>query len=143
MIDPTLVIRKINLISQDLDELLAISRKDLTEYLSSQMDEVLAERYLERMIGRIIDINYHLITETGHPPPADYYQSFTQLGKLGILPSAFAKQMAAFAGLRNRLVHEYDDIDPRKLYEGMQAAVRNIPQYLTLVHQYLQRLPAP
>ena len=142
MIDPTLVIRKINLISQDLDELLPISRKDLNEYLSSRVDEVLAERYLERMIGRMIDINYHLITETGHPPPADYYQSFTQLGKLGILPPAFARQIAACAGLRNRIVHEYDEIEPRKLHEGLQAAVRDIPQYLAHIHQYLQRLPA-
>ncbi len=142
MIDPTLVVRKINLVSQDLDELLPISRKGLDEYLSSRIDEILAERYLERMIGRLIDINYHLITETGHPPPADYYQSFTQLGKLGILPPAFAQQIATCAGLRNRIVHEYDEIDPRKLYEGLQAAVRDIPQYLTHIHQYLQRLPA-
>lgn len=142
MIDPTLVVRKINLISQDLDELLPISRKDLSDYLSSRMDEILAERYLERMIGRMIDINYHLITETGHPPPADYYQSFTQLGTLGILPPAFTQQIAACAGLRNRIVHEYDEIEPRKVYEGLQAAVRDIPQYLAYFHQYLQHLPA-
>jgi hypothetical protein len=43
MIDPTLVVRKINLISQDLDELLPISRKDLNEYLSTRIDEILAE----------------------------------------------------------------------------------------------------
>jgi uncharacterized protein YutE (UPF0331/DUF86 family) len=142
MIDPTLVVRKINLISQDLDELLPISRKDLNEYLSTRIDEILAERYLERMIGRMIDINYHLITETGHPPPPDYYQSFTQLGKLGILPPAFAQQIAACAGLRNRIVHEYDEIEPRKLYDGLQVVVGNTPQYLGYIQHYLQHLPA-
>jgi len=141
MIDTILVVRKINLISQDLDELLPISRKDLNEYLSSRIDEILAERYLERMIGRMIDINYHLITESGHPPPADYFQSFAQLGKLGILPPALAQQIAACAGLRNRIVHEYDEIEPRRVYEGLQAAVRDIPQYLAHIHQYLQRPP--
>jgi uncharacterized protein YutE (UPF0331/DUF86 family) len=141
MIDPTLVVRKINLISQDLDELLPISRKDLNEYLSTRIDEILAERYLERMIGRMIDINYHLITETGHPPPPDYYQSFTQLGKLGILPPAFAQQIAACAGLRNRIVHEYDEIEPRKLYDGLQVVVGNTPQYLGYIQHYLQHLP--
>jgi hypothetical protein len=29
------------------------------------------------MIGRMIDINYHLITEAGHAPPRDYDESFT------------------------------------------------------------------
>lgn len=141
MIDPTLVIRKINLISEDLNELLSLSRKSLEEYLASRVDEVLAERYLERAIGRMIDINYHLITESGHSPPSDYDQSFIELGKLGILPAALALQIAGCAGLRNRIVHEYDEIDPRKVYEGLQAAVQDIPQHLAHVHQYIERPP--
>lgn len=142
MIDPTLVIRKINLISDDLNELVSLSRKSLDEYLKSRVDEILTERYLERVIGRMIDINYHLITESGHPPPVDYFQSFTQLARLNILPPALAYQLAPCAGLRNRIVHEYDEIDPRKVYEGLQAAVREIPQYLAHIHEYLQRLSA-
>ena len=138
MIDPTLVIRKINLISQDLDELLRIARKGLDDFLSNRVDRVLAERYLERMIGRMIDINYHLITETGYPPPADYFQSFTQLGTLAILPADFARQIASCAGLRNRIVHEYDEVDPARLHEGLTAAAQDVPQYLRFVHQYLQ-----
>jgi uncharacterized protein YutE (UPF0331/DUF86 family) len=85
MIDATLIVRKINLISQDFKEIVALSQKSLQDFLASRVDEVLAERYLERMIGRMIDINYHLITESGPPPPADYYQSFLQLERLGIL----------------------------------------------------------
>ena len=102
------------------------------------MDRVLAERYLERMIGRMIDINYHLITETGYPPPADYFQSFTQLGTLAILPADFARQIASCAGLQNRIVHEYDEVDPARLHEGLTAAAQDVPQYLRFVHKYLQ-----
>lgn len=142
MIDPDLVIRKITLITGDLTALAPIARKNLDEYLANATDEVLAERYLERIIGRMIDINYHLITEAGHPPPRDYYESFTQLAKLRILPPAFASQIAACAGLRNRIVHEYDEIDPRRVYEGLQAAVRDIPEYLRHVHQHLQQFPS-
>ncbi len=142
MIDPTLVIRKMNLIAQDLNELHPLARKDLSDSLASKVDEVLAERYLERMIGRMIDVNYHLITESGDPPPKDYYEFFIQLARLNFLPPEFARQVAACAGLRNRLVHEYDEIDPTRVYEGLQAAVRDIPQYLAHIHERLQRLPA-
>jgi uncharacterized protein YutE (UPF0331/DUF86 family) len=142
MIDPRLVTRKINLIAQDLIELQPLVRKGLSDYLASKVDEILAERYLERIIGRMIDINYHLITEAGHPPPKDYYESFIELGRLNVLPADLARQVAACAGLRNRLVHEYNEIDPAKVYEGLQAAVRDIPQYLAHIHQYLQGLPA-
>ena len=142
MIDPTLVTRKMNLIAQDLNELQPLARKGLGDYLASKVDEILAERYLERIIGRMIDINYHLITEAGHPPPKDYYESFIQRGPLNVLPAEFTREVAACAGLRNRLVHEYNEIDPARVYEGLQAAVRDIPQYLAHVQQYLQELPA-
>ena len=129
------------LIVDDLRAATPIAQKALDAYLTSPTDEVVAERYLERMIGRMIDVNYHLITDAGHAPPHDYFDSFTQLGKLRILPAAFALQIAMCAGLRNRLVHEYDEIDPRRVHEGLLAAVRDIPEYLRLVHDYVERAP--
>jgi uncharacterized protein YutE (UPF0331/DUF86 family) len=88
----------------------------------------------------MIDINYHLITESGSPPPPDYYQSFLQLERLGILPHDLAQTIAACAGLRNRIVHEYDEIDPARIHEALHTAARDVPQYLTHVHSYIERL---
>ena len=141
MVDRDLVTRKIALIVDDLRAVTPIAQKPVDDYLASATDEIVTERYLERMIGRMIDINYHLVTEAGHPPPRDYYESFTQLAKLRILSPAFASQIAACAGLRNRLVHEYDAIDPRRVYEGLQAAVRDIPEYLRRVHEHVASTP--
>lgn len=129
MIDSELVTRKIALKSRD-------------EYLGSARDQLAAERPIERIIGRMIDINYHLITETGHPPPSDYYESFVRLGTLQVLPPGFARRIAACAGLRNRLVHEYDEVDPAKVYEAVPAAAADIPEYLRRVHQYVEKTSA-
>lgn len=139
MIDPELVIRKMVLIAADLKALAPFADRPLEQYLVDATDEVLVERYLERIIGRMIDINYHLVTEAGEPPPRDYFASFTQLARLGVLPPAFATRIAACAGLRNRLVHEYEEIDPERVYAGMQAAVRDVPEYLRSVDAYLSR----
>jgi len=139
MIDPELVTRKMVLITADLRALEPLARHPLDDYIANPTDEVLVERYLERIIGRMIDINYHLITEAGHPPPRDYFDSFTQLARIGVVPPAFATQIAASAGLRNRLVHEYDEIDPERVYAGLQAAVRDVPDYLRHVEQYLKK----
>jgi hypothetical protein len=32
-------------------------------YEQNRIDQAVAERHLERMIGRMIDVNYHLLTE--------------------------------------------------------------------------------
>ncbi len=69
MIDQELVTRKLVLITSDLRELGLIAQTPLADYLASPTHELVVERYLERVIGRMIDINYHLITEGGHAPP--------------------------------------------------------------------------
>ena len=142
MIDPELVTRKMVLIVQDLSALEPIARKALADYLASPIDEVVVERFLERIIGRMIDVNYHLIVETGHPPPPDYYQSFLQLAQLGVLDHEFATRIAGCAGLRNRIVHEYNELDPRKVYEALPAALQDIPVYLQRVRDHLGRGPS-
>lgn len=139
MIDRELVTRKMLLIARDLTALEPIARKDLASYLASDVDELLVERYLERTVGRMIDVNYHLVTEAGHPPPADYYASFLQLAQLGVVDHEFATRLAACAGLRNRIIHEYDELDPRRVHEALQAAMRDIPAYLRQVDGYLAR----
>ena len=139
MIDPELVTRKLALITGDLKELGAIAARSLDEHLASFRDQLVAERLLERMIGRMIDINYHLITEAGHAPPTDYYESFIRLGTLQVLPPEFARRIAACAGLRNRIVHEYDEVDPAKVYEALQAAAKDIPDYLRAIQHYVEK----
>ncbi len=137
MIDRVLVTRKITLILKDLSALTDLSRQSREAYLDNPINEVLAERYLERMIGRMIDINYHLITESGHPPPKDYHESFQMLGTMGVLQGEFSREIVFSAGLRNRIVHEYDEIDATKVYEALQVAVQHLPTYLDHVNRFI------
>jgi len=139
MIDAELVTRKIVLITRDLTALEPIAQRGQPGFLADPTNEALAERYLERMIGRMIDINYHLITETGNPPPADYYGSFTELGGIGALDPETARRLASSAGLRNRIVHEYDELDPKRIFEAVQASLRDIPEYLRQVNAFVSR----
>ncbi len=141
MIDAALVGRKALLITRDLADLAPLARKPLAEYLANSRDELVAERLLERIIGRMIDINYHLLTETDHPPPADYYASFTQLTALGVYDMEFGRRIAACTGLRNRIVHEYDEVDPRRVHEALGTAIQDVSTYLRAVEDYVKRAP--
>ena len=137
MVDRTLIIRKMALISEDLEEVQALAKLTVEEYKGDRINEVVAERYLERMIGRMIDVNYHIATEEGKPPPRDYYQSFVDLAEIGVMPRDFAEKIAPCAGLRNRIVHEYDVIDSEKVYEGLKAAANDIPRYLKYINDFI------
>ncbi|MBM3770309.1 MAG: DUF86 domain-containing protein [Acidimicrobiia bacterium] len=125
-LDSELVTRKLLLITADLDQLRDIHSGGETAYLASRVDQVVCERLLERIVTRMIDINYHVLTASGHPPPSDYHSSFQQLGVVGILDPVFASGIAKAAGLRNRLVHDYDDIDQRLLFAAVTGALEDV-----------------
>ena len=135
-VDKKLIFRKINLIIKDLGKLRPISLLSWEEYLGKADYEVLAERYLERIIGRMIDINFHLITESGYPPPEDYFSSFKMLGELKIIPLNQAGRLARLAGLRNRLAHEYDAIDEKKIYSELKKILKEASIYLEAVENF-------
>jgi len=103
-VDPELVTRKLLLVARDLDAIRGIHAGGPTAYLASSIAQAAAERYLERMVGRMIDVNYHLLTGSGHPPPADYYASFVQLGAAGILTPDFARSNGRVAWLQPSVI---------------------------------------
>ena len=129
-IDKSIIIRKITLINKDLKSLQKLSQLSLKTYLSKSEYEAMTERYLERIIGRMIDINYHILLEAEKENPIDYYSSFIELGKKKYLPLKLSITMADSAGLRNRLAHEYDEIDEKKVFEAMNSCLRDVPKYL-------------
>ena len=137
-IDRDLVTRKLLLVTADIESLAAIRDKGRDAYLTSSIDQAASERRLERAVGRMIDINYHVITASGHPPPADYHASFLKLGEIGVLDPEFARRIARAAGLRNRLVHDYEDLDPGKVFDALGDALRDVPVYLARVNQYVK-----
>ena len=138
-IDATLVTRKLLLITTDLEPLRAIHSRGRDAFLASPFDQAVVERLLERTVTRMIDVNYHLITGAGLPPPSDYHASFVQLRDIEVLDAAFAARIARAAGLRNRLVHDYEDIDAGKVYEGLEAALTDVPTYVSNVNAVLRR----
>ena len=99
-LDRELVTRKLLLIVRDLDAVAPFAAKPLSAFLESRVDQAVVERLLERMIGRMIDVNYHLVTERGQPPPPDYHASFLKLVELGIVDAQFAQHIARSAGLQ-------------------------------------------
>ncbi len=139
MVDAELVTRKLLLVARDLEVLAELGALDRDAYLADDRNEVLAERYIERLIGRLIDVNYHVLTESGQAPPPDYHHSFVRLADLGVLDSSFARRVAGCAGLRKRIVHEYDALDPARVYQAIGPALADVPEYMRAVEAWLSR----
>ncbi|MEK7119688.1 MAG: HepT-like ribonuclease domain-containing protein [Patescibacteria group bacterium] len=136
-IDAQLIARKGKLIEEDLQKLSFYASLTEKEYRSKEEAQLAAERLLERIVGRLIDINYHILKETYQTMPLDYYDSFLALAKQRLVSEQEAREVAKATGLRNILAHEYDEVDPGKVYQAIRFALEQIPHYLTSIMKKL------
>jgi uncharacterized protein YutE (UPF0331/DUF86 family) len=140
-INHELVERKIALILEDLDRLRGLASLSEQQYLADERNEALVERYLERMVGRILDVNYHLAVESSSIVPRDYSDSFLKLADIGVLEKDRAAYYVRLAGLRNRITHEYNGLDSRLVHQAVQEAVTQIPALLRAYRAFLSFPP--
>ncbi|MCI0680452.1 DUF86 domain-containing protein [bacterium] len=141
MINKELINRKLFLIAEDLERLREFTSLSFDEIAKDPVKHGATERYLERIIGRAIDINQHIIAEKGNAatPVLTYHDTFLSLTGFGVYPKEFAEKIAKSAGLRNILVHEYDDVDPRMFEESMGKAIEEFNAYSEYIHVYTEK----
>lgn len=142
MLDKKFVIHKIELIREGLEKLKFF--KDLTfEEISQDWVKYHAlKNIFMETIGRALDINQHLIVEEAPPEmetPLDYTQTFLKLGELKILPPKFVKEIAKSAGFRNAIVHGYNKLDERIIYETVSEAIKQYTQYCDYILKFLEK----
>lgn len=130
LIDVQVIIKKVKLINIDLQHLKKFKNISYKEYLKDDIRMAAIERILERITGRIIGINYHILKEEYELIPEDYYNSFVEIGKNKVVSTKLANEMANSAGLRNALAHEYEKIDNKMVYYSIKIALKKVPQYL-------------
>lgn len=79
-----------------------------------------AERYLQLAIQAVLDVSHHLVADFGEAIPADNRGLFAVLVRRKVVSTGLAKKLVAMAGFRNILVHEYLEIDRRRVYKSWE-----------------------
>lgn len=142
MIREDFVRRKISLIQDELAHLVELSRFSFDEIAGDFIKLSALERILERIISRAIDINHHLIAELATQdtsPPKDYRETFMRMAEVGVYPKSFAGQVSKSVGTRNVLVHEYENVDYRKIYNSVSDCLRDYHQYCEYILAFLDK----
>jgi len=84
-VEKEIIRRKLAIIVENLRVLEPINKMKKDEYARDVYKRKATERLLQELIEAAIDINTHVIVQTGNQAPDDYYESFVKLGVLGIL----------------------------------------------------------
>ena len=132
--------RKLAVIVENLKALEPI--KDMTheEYIRDLYKRKAAERLLQELIEAAIDINTYIIVQTGHTAPDDYYESFIKMGELKIISLDLANELAPSAGLRNRLVHEYNQLEHSLVLDAVRMSEELYSLYVKEINDYVLKM---
>lgn len=140
MLNNEFIKRKLFLNQKELERLKTFEHLTIEEIAKDPGDHAACERYLERLIGRAIDINRHIIAEKGDVTlgTMKYRDTFLTLARLEVYPEEFAEKIAPSAGLRNALVHDYNDIDPEMLQKSIGQAIQEYNEYAKHILEFLE-----
>lgn len=78
----------------------------------------------------------HLCASEGWGAPMSNADAIAELGRRGVLESATAQRVARSVGLRNVLVHQYADVDDRRVVEHL-SRVDDLRDFCAQVARWL------
>jgi len=136
-LDAEIIRRKLVVIMENLIALESVKDISVEEYVRDLFKRKAVERLLQELIEAAIDINIHIIAQSGSAVPDDYFKSFIKAGELKILSVDLAEKLAPSAGLRNRLVHEYDSLEHSLVLEAVKIAENLFPEYMKQIENYI------
>lgn len=120
-----------------LRDLAAVEREQFTTDPRSYGS---AERFLQLSIETTLSIGHHLIAALGLAQPATYAEVFRVLGSSGVLDAGFATELEPMARMRNRLVHAYEDVDPRRVHELLRTRLGDFDRFAKAITEHLDTL---
>lgn len=140
MVDPLVVNRKLQKLTSYLAELEMMEGIALEDYLKDFRHRRTVERLIQLIVDVAVDINTHAVVDAGNPPPADAFGSFLEAAKTGLFSREFAQKLAPSTGERNIIVHDYESIDDKIVFDSISEALDLYYQYLKHVSGYVQKV---
>jgi uncharacterized protein YutE (UPF0331/DUF86 family) len=96
-----------------------------------------AEKKAEETVELAISINQELL-RSRNKIGKSYYESFTNLEVFKKFSESELKELASTAGFRNRLAHEYLDVNEGLALMSMEKILKIYPKYVDKVRQLVK-----
>jgi len=121
LVDSNVVLKRIGRIRKCIATLETIRRTHSErQFLSDEMARAAAERNIQVAIQSVLDICNHAVADMKLEVPDEEKQAFQILATHKLIPARLAKTLTSMAGMRNVLVHEYLEVDPKVSYAVMK-----------------------
>jgi uncharacterized protein YutE (UPF0331/DUF86 family) len=137
MVDRELVILKSGLVQKHINRIGEKTDTDLQSFLKNIDSQEIVSFNLHLAIENCIDIGSHIVSEEAFGIPGSSGEMFHLLFENGFLSLELSDKMSRAAGLRNLIVHEYDKLDAKRLFEIARKDVHDLENYLKSIFKKL------
>lgn len=134
------VMQKLDQIKGYLIETEDFFRSSNEEILKDSQKIHVAERLLQLIVDAMIDVNQHFIKELDFKASEDFQGTFYILAENNILPVDFSNKIAPVVGVRNRIVHRYEELDKKLFITTFRKNKDDFKKFIDLIKEQLNKL---
>lgn len=137
MLDKIFIQKKMDMLSESIDSMAKLIDAAIQEIKQNKVVLAALERFFQKTVDTMIDINTHIIKESNLGTVDDLQSTFKMLGDSGILEKKFADKIAPIVGARNMLVHRYEKLDNDMFLNNLKDNFSDFKNYLAQINAYL------
>ena len=139
MIDEEIIEKRIDSIEEKVKYLKNISKIETEKFLKSYEKIQAAKHSLQEAIEACLDISNHVIAAKGLERSESYSDMFQRLAEVGILNKRLADRLSDMARFRNLLVHQYTEIENRRVHEIIKENLNDIEEFMKSIEMLLEK----
>jgi uncharacterized protein YutE (UPF0331/DUF86 family) len=134
---------RLDILKANLGKLSEMPQRTYEEFASDFRNVDATLHILQTSIQALIDVGGYLVAERALATPRSSHEIFERLEEAGLLPPGTARRAAPIVGFRNRVVHLYDRIDERRVYEILVEHRAELPELLDRLLAALESPSSP
>ena len=93
---------------------------------------------LQRAAEQVLDLANHVIKQKKLGLPKESRESFDILSRDGVIPGELAEKLKGMVGLRNVLVHQYEELDLKIMVDVIEHHLGDLVDFTDYVLKYMK-----
>ncbi len=136
--------RKLNFLNDQVLELKVCLPRTFTEYEQNRERQLAIERLCQLSVESAHDTCEVLIKGLGKTAPTNMWDTLRKAHAEGMLDSVVLQRFAvSFLGFRNILVHAYEKIENREVFNTAKTMLRHLPNFVAQVRAFIDAQNQP
>lgn len=137
MVNQEIVARLFVFLTQYLNELKVENKITWENFLKDIKVKRFVERTLQMSIEVCLDVGNHIISDEGWKEASTNREIFQRLNEKGAISNDLTDKLLQMAGFRNRIIHDYSDIEPEMVFGILKKRIPDFELYMSEIFQWI------